>query len=137
MNFQANPQSFVVDANLRGWGDYCRHVTADSLPKAILHVCQAVYDVMGEGAAKVALKVAVFHAVSDGDCSAAVQAMLPPGAETSLEQLPGGRTFAQLAHPGTGACVSAEGNLPESALLGCMIELSLRLEPGDRAAILG
>ena len=92
MNFPIHPDRLRIDANLRGWSEFCREVTPERLPKTILHVCQAVYEAIAPGRPCIAIKRTVLRRVAAGDCSGAVSAMLPAGFEARFESLPQGKS---------------------------------------------
>jgi hypothetical protein len=137
VNFPVHPDRLRIDANLRGWSEFCREVTAEELPKTILHVCQAVYEAIAPGRPCIAIKRAVLRQVAAGDCSGAVGAMLPTGFEARFEALPQGKVLAELSHAGSQTRVAAEGKARDAALLGCLIELSLTTDPVRRVQLFG
>lgn len=135
MNFPIDAERLRNDANLRGWSEYCREVKADRLPKTILHVCQAIYDAVAPDHPPIKLKHKVLDFIADGDCSAAVNAMMPRGVEARFKELPHGRVLADVRHVGTETRVVAEGWTHDAALLGGLVELSLTLDPVRRMQV--
>ena len=137
MNMQIDSASLRGEANLRGWRDYCREVGEDEIPKAILHVCQAVYDFAMPGEAFAERKLKVLDLVAHGDCDAAIEAMLPQGVETRWEALRHGGIRAEIHHADTRTRVEAQGKDRASAMLGCLIEFLLSLDPARRIEVFG
>lgn len=137
MNVPFDPVRLRTDANLRGWSEFCREVRAERLPKTILHVCQAIYDAVTPGQPRIALKHAILDWIAGGDCSAAVNAMMPNGVEVRFTDLPQGKVLAELRHVKSETRAVAEGWLRDSALLGGLIELSLTLDPVKRVQVFG
>ncbi len=137
MNMPIDSASLRSEANLRGWRDYCREVGEDEVPKTILHVCQAVYDFAMPGEAFAERKLEVLDLVARGDCDAAIDAMLQQAVETRWEALPQGGIRAEIHHAGTRTRVEADGRHRASAMLGCLIEFSLALDPVRRIEVFG
>jgi hypothetical protein len=137
VNFPIDPERLRIDANLRGWSGVCREIAPDCLPKTILHVCQAVYQAVDPEQKFIALKRVVLERVSGGDCAGAIRAMLPGGMDTRFEELPQGRILAEIRHAKTGMRAASEGNARDCALLGCIVELSLTLDPAQRRQVFG